>query len=256
MNGIDYPARHPQIMACGASDQVDNRKTTTSPDGENWWGSNFGPEISVVAPGVRIPTTDIQGTSGFNPVDPATPDEYADTNYMKFFNGTSAATPHVAGLAVLIRTLFPVLTNAQVRQLIEKNTDKVGSVPYYNTAGHPNGTWNQEMGYGRINALKALLEPRDLWIAWKGSGNEQLNVMSVFEPNKKIILDETSDTSPALTVFRNSFWIAWKGSGNEQLNVMDVFNPNSKIVLDEESDTFPALTTFIRPVMDSLERLW
>jgi hypothetical protein len=243
-NGISYPASRPQVIACGASDQLDNRKTTTSPDGEFWWGSNFGAEMSVVAPGVRIPTTDIQGDAGFNPVDPSISGEYADTNYMKFFNGTSSATPHVAGLAALIRTLFPALTNTQVRQRIEKNTDKVGTVPYANTADHPNGTWNQEMGHGRINALKALIDPHNLWIAWKGSGNEQLNVMSVFEPNTKIILDETSNTSPALTTFKNSLWIAWKGSGNEQLNVMDVFNPNSKIVLDEESDTFPALTTF------------
>ena len=58
--------------------------------------------------------------------------------------------------------------------LLKKILIRLGWVPYSNTAGHPNGTWNQEMGYGRINALKALLEPRDLWIAWKGSGNEQL----------------------------------------------------------------------------------
>lgn len=52
---------------------------------------------------------------------------------------------------------YPVFTNAQVRQRIEKNTDKIGTVPYTNTAGHPNGTWNQEMGYDRINAIKALI---------------------------------------------------------------------------------------------------
>jgi hypothetical protein len=44
----------------------------------------------------------------------------------------------------------------QVRDRIEQTADKVGVVPYAVTAGHPNGTWNQEMGYGRINALRAL----------------------------------------------------------------------------------------------------
>ena len=147
-----YPARHDLVIAVGASDQNDNRKSPTSPDGETWWGSCYADGVSIVAPGVLIPTTDRQGNIGYNR------SSGVAGNYYLQFNGTSSATPHVAALAALIKTVCPTRSNIDIRNIIEKTAEKVGSTGYNTDPNYPNGTRNQAMGYGRINVADALRE--------------------------------------------------------------------------------------------------
>ena len=167
---IGFPANHPTVMAVGASDRNDERKRPARTDGE-CWGSQFGNEIDVVAPGVNIWTTDEQANNGYNnnnggPLNWSCVN-YASSgdvtgNYVALFNGTSAATPHVTGLAALILSANPALSNQQVRNILESTCDKVSSglYPYAVVAGRENGTWHEEMGYGRINAVRALTVAR------------------------------------------------------------------------------------------------
>ena len=144
---IRYPANsNPDIIAVGAMSPCGERKNPASCDGEGWWGSNFGNTLDVIAPGVLIPTTDRQGLAGYDT------DDYADT-----FNGTSSACPHVAGVAALVLSVNPNLTVQEVNTIIEQSAQKVGGYNYQNTPGRPNGTWNNEMGYGLVDAHAAVL---------------------------------------------------------------------------------------------------
>ncbi|MDJ0851365.1 MAG: S8 family serine peptidase [Myxococcota bacterium] len=135
---VSFPGDLPNVLTVSASNEFDEFKTTTSRDGETWWGSNFGPEIDVAAPGVHNLTTDISAGRGYDPGD-----------YTPGFNGTSSATPIVAGAAGLLLSANPELTEAEVRELIRQGADKVGAAPYTNGR-------NDQMGFGRLNVLAAL----------------------------------------------------------------------------------------------------
>ncbi|MXV43135.1 S8 family serine peptidase, partial [Bacillus subtilis] len=71
-----------------------------------------GSELDVMAPGVSIQSTLPGGTYGA-------------------YNGTSMATPHVAGAAALILSKHPTWTNAQVRDRLESTATYLGNSFYY-----------------------------------------------------------------------------------------------------------------------------
>ena len=112
-----YPAACTNVLAVSATNDASDAFASFS---------NYGNWISVAAPGNWIYTTQNGG------------------GYWSVY-GTSFSTPQVAGLAALIFSLNPALSNSQVVDIIKKNADDLGASgfdPYY--------------GWGRINMYRAL----------------------------------------------------------------------------------------------------
>src|SRR5574344_1949070 len=170
---ILYPASLPQVIAVGAISPCGERKSPTSCDTETNWGSNYGSQLDIVAPGVLISTTDNQNGGGYNPSSPIHTNnygtllnqDYTNTDYTIWFNGTSAACPHVSGVAALILSVNPYLNERDVRDISEQTSQKIGPdlYTYSNNPFHPNGTWNIEMGHGLLDAYAAVLKAQELY---------------------------------------------------------------------------------------------
>lgn len=111
--------------------------------------SCYGLELDLIAPGYSIPTTDREGNYG-----------ETNGNYYMDFQRTSAACPHVSGVAALVLSVRPELTREQVYDILEITAQKVGNYDYNEDFNyfHPNGTWNQEVGYGLVDAHMAVVE--------------------------------------------------------------------------------------------------
>lgn len=134
---VTYPANlstSKVIIAVSATNEWDEFKTPFSSEKETWWGSNFGPEVNVSAPGVHMWTTDISGEGG-----------YSSGDYLSNFNGTSSSTPLVAGTAALLLSQNPNWTPTQVRDRLQSSADDRGKPGF-----------DENFGYGRINACRAL----------------------------------------------------------------------------------------------------
>jgi len=120
-----YPAAYHNVMAVSAitiNDQI---------AGFSNWGSHL--DVGAPSPGIL------------------TPSNSGPSNYTFSFGGTSAASPHVAGLAGLVLSVDPALTNVEVRALINENADDLGDEGF-----------DVLFGNGRINSqatLEAISSP-------------------------------------------------------------------------------------------------
>jgi subtilisin family serine protease len=126
-SSVAYPANLGNTLAVGSE----------YPLGGIWHYSNTGPELDIVAPsGYGITSTwsiDRMGDKGDVP-----------GNYGQF-GGTSAAAPQVSGVAALILSINPNLTEEEVRCRITTTAKDLGSPGRDNT-----------FGYGRLNANAAV----------------------------------------------------------------------------------------------------
>jgi hypothetical protein len=136
----DLAAKYSNVIATGASwgtrDWYGNAKTP----GErisyaNWWGSNFGEGLTLMAPSEIISTTATSNSANGN----------VALGYDTRFNGTSAAVPEVSGVASLVWSLNPSLTGKQIKAIVSETAYDLGATGY-----------DTIYGYGSINADAAV----------------------------------------------------------------------------------------------------
>ncbi|MBR1717466.1 MAG: S8 family serine peptidase [Paludibacteraceae bacterium] len=150
---VRYPANcNPDIITVGAISPDGKRKQSYAFDNLAW-GSSYGEELDIMAPGSFISTTDEVGFNG-----------YSETNYTTGFFGTSAACPHVAAVAGLILSVNPYLTQKGVADIIESTAQKIGGYSYSSHSGRSNGSWNKYMGYGLLDAYAAVFTAKYKYI--------------------------------------------------------------------------------------------
>ena len=104
---FSYPASHPTVISVAANNEAGNRASF----------SQYNSQVDVSAPGVSVKSC-------------------VPSNGYDFYDGTSMATPHVAGVAALVWGSKPGATNEQVRQAIESTCLDRGSAGRDNMYGH------------------------------------------------------------------------------------------------------------------------
>lgn len=127
---VGYPARSENVIAVGA---IDNR-------GLLFGYSARGPELDLVAPSGE---TNYEGNV-------RTLDRMEEAgrqlgNYEDSFGGTSAACPVVSGVAALVLSRYPDLSQNEVRDILNQSAIDMGVVGFDNNFGN-----------GRVNAIAAL----------------------------------------------------------------------------------------------------
>lgn len=122
-----YPARYPEVMTVSA----------TGPNDEKAAYSNFGNAVDIAAPGGNGPRG---GCTAPLCIYSTLPSGYGS------YQGTSMASPHVAGAAALLLSVNPNLTPDQLQQALQCTADDLGSTG-----------WDEKFGHGRLN-LKAAID--------------------------------------------------------------------------------------------------
>jgi len=138
---VEYPAAYDSVIAVGASSKTGNRASYSS----------YGSDLDLVAPvdaGIRTETYNCYySQTNYNPVCPLNHESgsYSDFGTTYITAGTSFASPQVAAVAALIRTLYPTWNAEQVRYVLRFSAVRKNSSRY-----------DIYTGFGVLNAYNAV----------------------------------------------------------------------------------------------------
>lgn len=149
-NGVLYPAAYTECIAVGATNSDDTKASF----------SEYGTWVDVMAPGgneaisgwsspyvTPLISTTFCNTYGINAYYGLSNSLFGTNAKYDGMQGTSMASPLVAGVAGLILSVNPSMTNVQVRNCITSTADNINSV---------NSSYTGQIGSGRVNALAAV----------------------------------------------------------------------------------------------------
>ena len=135
-----YPARYPNVIAVSA----------IGPDRQKTFYSNYGQGVDIAAPGGATQKSQLDGILQ-ETIDPRDSGEFL----FRYFQGTSMASPHVAGVAALVKSRDRSLTPDQVWEVLKASAQPV-----------ENDSQNY-FGVGYLDAEKAVKMVSWVWFEWR-----------------------------------------------------------------------------------------
>lgn len=139
-----FPASYGGVFSVSATDYAGNRAPY----------SNYGSQVDIAAPGGNT-AADLNGDGYPDGVLSTLVDDSSGNrnSSLQFYQGTSMAAPHIAGVFALMKSVYPGLTPTTVDAMLQSGllTTDMGSVGR-----------DDVYGYGLIDAYKAVTAARDL----------------------------------------------------------------------------------------------
>ena len=186
-----YPASYDNVVSVSATTIADQKAPY----------SNFGPTVDIAAPGGDT-QADLNGDGLADGVLSLLIDNSPGRfdPILEFYQGTSMAAPHVAGVVALMKSVYPGLSPEELDQAIRSGQITV------DLAGNGATVRDNQFGWGRIDALAAVQ-----WAQAQvgGGGNAPQALLSVSPA--MLVFDAATDTA--------DFTLSNAGSGS--LSVTD-----------------------------------